>query len=272
VDDNFIGNRRLVKELLRAMITWRRGTRVSMDFLTEASVNLADDAELLGLMSEVGFKQVFLGIETPSLEGLQECGKKQNLGRDMVASVQTIQKAGIEVMGGFILGFDSDTPDIFERQFEFIQRSGIVTAMVGLLTALPRTRLYQRLAAENRLPTLSTGNNTEAVCNFIPRLGRETLTEGYRKLVRSLYEPRAFYARARELMAHHRPSGPSTHVDIRHVRALFRSFWKLGVRHRGRREYWKFLGHTLVHRPQGFAMAVTLAIYGHHVRLVAETL
>jgi radical SAM superfamily enzyme YgiQ (UPF0313 family) len=272
VDDNFIGNRRRVKELLRAMIAWRRRSGARMDFLTEASVNLAEDAELLGLMADAGFKQVFLGIETPSLAGLEECGKRQNLARDLGASVRTIQEAGIEVMGGFILGFDSDPPDIFERQFEFIQRSGIVTAMVGLLTAVPRTRLHKRLAAEGRLVTRSTGNNTEAVCNFIPRLGTETLTEGYRRLVQSLYEPGTFYARARELLAHHRPRGPRTHLDLGHGQALLRSFWRLGVRHRGRREYWKFLGHTLARHPRAFTMAVTLAIYGHHFRTVARTL
>jgi radical SAM superfamily enzyme YgiQ (UPF0313 family) len=272
VDDNFIGNRRRVKALLRAMIAWRRRTRAHMDFLTEASVNLALDAELLHLMAEAGFKQVFLGIETPSAEGLEECGKKQNLARDLGASVRTIQEAGIEVMGGFILGFDSDPPDIFERQFEFIQQSGIVTAMVGLLTAVPRTRLYRRLVAENRLIGGSTGNNTEATCNFIPRLGRERLTQGYRRLVQSLYEPEAFYARARRLLAHHRPHGPRPHLDLGHLGALFRSFWKLGFRHRGRREYWKFLGHTLAHHPRAFSMAVTLAIYGHHFRIVARTL
>jgi radical SAM superfamily enzyme YgiQ (UPF0313 family) len=223
-------------------------------------------------MADAGFKQVFLGIETPSLAGLEECGKRQNLARDLGASVRTIQEAGIEVMGGFILGFDSDPPDIFERQFEFIQRSGIVTAMVGLLTAVPRTRLHKRLAAEGRLVTRSTGNNTEAVCNFIPRLGTETLTEGYRRLVQSLYEPGTFYARARELLAHHRPRGPRTHLDLGHGQALLRSFWRLGVRHRGRREYWKFLGHTLARHPRAFTMAVTLAIYGHHFRTVARTL
>jgi radical SAM superfamily enzyme YgiQ (UPF0313 family) len=272
VDDNFIGNRRKVKDLLRAMIAWRRRTGARMDFLTEASVNLAEDAELLSLMVEVGFKQVFLGIETPSLEGLAECGKRQNLARDLTDSVRRIQEAGIEVMGGFILGFDSDPPDIFERQFEFIQRSGIVTAMVGLLTAVPQTRLYDRLRTEHRLLTDTTGNNTEAVCNFIPRLGVDTLTDGYRRLVRSLYEPGAFYARARALIAHRRRRGPRPHLDPRHSMALLRSCWKLGLRHRGRREYWGFLGHTLLHHPQAFATAVTLSIYGHHFRTVAGNL
>jgi len=270
VDDNFIGNKRRVKELLRAVIDWRRRSGARMTFLTEASVNLAEDAELLSLMAEAGFKQVFLGIETPSLESLRECGKNQNLKRDLLDSVRTIQASGLEVMGGFILGFDNDTPDIFHRQFEFIQNSGIATAMVGLLTVLPRTRLHRRLASQNRILGESTGNNTEAVCNFLPVLGRDTLIEGYRRLVHSLYEPGAFYARARRLLARRRIRGPREHVGLREVVALVRSFWKLGVRGPGRREYLKFLGHALVHHPRGFALAVTLSIYGHHFRTVAE--
>jgi radical SAM superfamily enzyme YgiQ (UPF0313 family) len=272
VDDNFIGNKRKVKELLRAMIAWQKESGARFDFLTEASVNLAEDAELLQLMVDAGFKQVFLGIETPSLDSLQECGKNQNLARDLVDSVRTIQGAGLEVMGGFILGFDNDTADIFDRQFAFIQRSGIVTAMVGLLTALPKTRLYQRLRAEGRLLAESSGNNTEAVCNFLPKLDSEVLTEGYRRLVQSLYEPRAFYARARKLLAHHHPRGPKVYVGAEHIQALFRSFWRLGFRYRGRREYWRFLAHALLRNPRAFPMAVTLAIYGHHFRTVAHSL
>jgi len=272
VDDNFIGNKRKVKDLLRIMVDWRRDSGAAFDFLTEASVNLADDPELLSLMSEVGFKQVFLGIETPSVESLMECSKHQNTRRDLISSVRTIQQAGIEVMGGFIVGFDSDTHDIFDRQFEFIQRSGIVTAMVGILTALPRTRLYRRLAEEGRLVADSTGNNTEAACNFLPKLGRETLIRGYRELVCSLYEPRAFYTRASAFLANYRHRGPRPHVELLHFRALFKSFWRLGLRSRGRREYWRFLGHTLVKHPRGLATAVSLTIYGHHFRTVAESI
>src|SRR5208283_3621918 len=132
----------------REMVEWRRRTRTEMGFLTEASVNLADDAELCALMVEAGFTKVFVGIETPSAESLEECRKLQNRGRDLVAAVLLLQARGLEVMGGFIVGFDSDKSDIFKRQFEFIQRSGVVTAMVGLLTALPQTRLYHRLLKE----------------------------------------------------------------------------------------------------------------------------
>ncbi len=272
VDDNFIGNKKRVKVLLREMAAWKRRTRSAMDFLTEASVNLAEDPELLRLMAEAGFKQVFLGIETPELESLRECSKHQNTRRDLVEAVRDIQRAGLEVMGGFIVGFDHDTPDIFERQFEFIQRAGIVTAMVGVLTALPRTRLYRRLAEEGRLLAESTGNNTEAVLNFLPRLGREELLGGYRHLVRKLYEPGAFYQRARALLANYRGRGAAPRVGVRELGAFFGSCWHIGIRSRGQAAYWRFLGHTLVHRPRAFSLAVTLAIYGHHFRIVARDL
>ena len=147
VDDNFIGNKRQAKAMLRELIQWRTDRR-KMGFLTEASANLADDRELCDLMVCAGFKKVFVGFETPSLESLKECRKFQNCSRDLVETVKTLQLAGLEVMGGFIVGFDHDPLDIFQRQFEFIQRSGVVTAMVGLLTALPETQLYRRLTEE----------------------------------------------------------------------------------------------------------------------------
>jgi hypothetical protein len=176
VDDNFIGDNNRTKTFLRELIAWRDRTRPGMGFFTEASVNLADDAELCELMVKAGFKKVFVGLETPSAESLQECHKVQNKGRDLVETVKTLQRAGLEVMGGFIVGFDSDRQDIFKQQFEFIQRSGVVTAMVGLLSALPQTRLYQRLKKEGRLVADSTGNNTEAVLNFrLSRPDEETL-------------------------------------------------------------------------------------------------
>jgi len=272
VDDNFIGNRRKVKVLLRAIIGWRRDTGARMTFLTEASVNLADDPELLRLMVEAGFKKVFLGIETPNLESLKECHKVQNTRTDLVTAVQTIQNAGMEVMGGFIVGFDSDTPDIFERQFEFIQKAGVVTAMVGLLQAVPRTKLYQRLAREGRLIGESLGDNTAAAFNFRPKLDREYLMANYRKLMHKLYEPEAYYRRVRQFLDQHKSRGPRMPVTHRDIGALLKSLWLMGVIHRGRRAYWRFLTSTLVRHPAQFGLAVTLAIYGHHFRLVAKTL
>ena len=272
VDDNFIGDRRRTKELLREIIAWRQRTRPTMGFLTEASVNLADDPELLELMVQAGFRKVFLGIETPSIESLKECHKLQNQGRDLVASVAAIQRAGLEVMGGFIVGFDQDRPDIFHRQFEFIQRSGVVTAMVGLLTALPQTRLYQRLQREGRLLAESTGNNTQALLNFRPRLDPQFLENGYRELMKRLYEPRTYYRRIRTFLRNHRNGGPRHRLSRADFQAFVKSLWWLGVWYRGRRAYWWFLWSTLLQHPRQFARAMELAIIGHHFRRVASVL
>ncbi|MBK7874876.1 MAG: DUF4070 domain-containing protein [Planctomycetes bacterium] len=272
VDDNFIGDKKRTKVLLAAMIDWRERTGAGMGFLTEASVNLADDPELCELMVRAGFKKVFLGLETPSAASLHECHKSQNERRDLVEAVRSIQGHGLEVLGGFIVGFDHDPADIFERQFEFIQRSGVVTAMVGLLTALPRTRLHERLAREGRLAGRSTGNNTDAVLNFEPVLGRAFLVDGYRDLMRRLYEPRHYYRRVRVFLAHHRPRGPRVRLSGADVRAFLRSLWFLGVRHRGRFGFWRLLSSTLVRRPRHVRTAVELAILGFHFRRVASAL
>ncbi|MFH1680811.1 MAG: radical SAM protein, partial [Candidatus Eisenbacteria bacterium] len=151
VDDNFLGHKPRVRELLGRIIEWRERTGARVDFLTEASIDLAEEPVLLDLMVKAGFTRVFVGIESPDVENLRECNKLQNTRCDLAESVRKIHAAGLEVMGGFIIGFDGDTADIFQRQFEFIQRTGVVTAMVGLLNALPGTRLYRRLASEGRL-------------------------------------------------------------------------------------------------------------------------
>jgi radical SAM superfamily enzyme YgiQ (UPF0313 family) len=272
VDDNFIGNKKLTKALLREVISWRTESRAHLGFLTEASVNLADDAELCDLMVRAGFKKVFLGIETPSVESLEECRKLQNRGRDLVQTVKVLQGVGLEVMGGFIVGFDNDKQDIFKRQFDFIQRSGVVTAMVGLLAALPQTRLYQRLLKEGRLEQETTGNNTDAVLNFKPKLNRDFLVSGYRDLMKRLYEPRAYYQRIRTFLDHHRPSGPNLRLSPADLQAFFKSFWLLGIWHRGRTHYWRFFWSTLLRRPRQFRHAIELAIMGYHFRRVASLL
>jgi len=272
VDDNFIGNKQRTKTLLHALIEWRRRTRSRIGFLTEASMNLADDPELCALMVEAGFKKVFVGIETPSVEALDECHKLQNRNRDLVASVQTLQRAGLEVMGGFIVGFDSDKSDIFKRQFEFIQRSGVATAMVGLLTALPQTRLWQRLKREGRLEAESTGNNTDAALNFKPRLNRDLLQSGYRELVKKLYEPRNYYQRIRTFLKSHRPTGPRRRLSWADSMAFLKSFWVLGVWHRGRVGYWRLFWGTLIRHPRHFPHVIELAILGYHFRRVANSL
>ena len=272
VDDNFIGDKRRTRALLRELIEWRRRTRPTMGFLTEASVNLADDPELMRLMVEAGFRKVFVGIETPSAEALEECRKLQNRGRDLVSAVHTLQQHGLEVMGGFIVGFDSDQTDIFKRQFDFIQHSGVVTAMVGLLTALPQTRLWKRLKNEGRLEAESSGNNTQAELNFKPKLNREFLQAGYRDLMKKLYEPKAYYQRIQTFLKNHRPHGPRLRLSRADLLAFAKSFWLLGIWYRGRVEYWKFFWNTLLRRPRQFPRAIELAIVGYHFRRVARGL
>ncbi len=270
VDDNFIGDKRRTRELLGEMVAWRRRTGAEMGFFTEASVNLVDDAELCALMVEAGFTKVFVGIETPSVEGLEECRKLQNRGRDLVQAVRLLQQRGLEVMGGFIVGFDSDKTDIFKRQFEFIQRSGVVTAMVGLLTALPQTRLYNRLKTEGRLEAETSGNNTDTALNFKPRLSREFLQSGYRDLMKKLYEPKVYYQRVRTFLQNHKTSAPALRLSPADLMAFVKSLWLLGVWYRGRVAYWRFFLGTLVRRPRQFRRAIEFAILGYHFRRVAQ--
>jgi radical SAM superfamily enzyme YgiQ (UPF0313 family) len=272
VDDNFIGNRRRARELLDSLIEWRGRVAPQMGFLTEASVNLADNEQLCALMVEAGFKKVFLGIETPSASGLDECGKTQNSKRDLAKAVQTLQRSGLEVMGGFIVGFDSDPPDIFARQFEFIQRTGVVTAMVGLLTALPQTVLYQRLAQEGRLLGETCGNNTDAAVNFVTRLDRDFIISGYKELMRKLYAPVQYSRRIRTFLRALERRGPAMPLTWSHLQAFLKSLWLLGVWHPGRRAYWGLFWWTLLSRPRKFHAAIELSILGHHFRRIADAL
>jgi radical SAM superfamily enzyme YgiQ (UPF0313 family) len=273
VDDNFIGNKKQTRELLKELIVWRRKTKTKMTFLTEASVNLADDPELCKLMVEAGFVKVFVGIETPSDEALKECRKMQNQGRNLVEVVKKLHQFGLEVMGGFIVGFDNDPPDIFQRQFEFIQKSGVVTAMVGLLTALPKTKLYQRLFKEGRITEDSTGDNTQSAINFIPKLNKEFLKNNYRQLMKNLYSPSVYYKRIRVFLNEYKPTGAGIRVSYDDFIAFIKSIWFLGVRDKeGRKEYWKLFWSTLLTQPAKFRNAIELAIIGLHFRKVAEQL
>ena len=202
VDDNFIGNRREVKALLSELIPWQRARHHPFTFFTEASLDLASDEPLMDQMVEAGFNMVFMGLETPDLCTLKATGKPQNLKADMLASVRSIQRKGMEVSGGFIVGFDSDAEDIFERQIRFIQEAAIPTAMVGLLTALPRTQLHRRLQAEGRLTGESGGgNNTHDLrLNFVPRMEPGKLIEGYEHILAEIYRPDRYFERCLRLL------------------------------------------------------------------------
>lgn len=269
VDDNFIGNKKILKtEVLPALIAWRKG-KTGMAFSTEVSINLADDAELTRLMTQAGFDTIFVGIETPNEDSLVECSKKQNKGRDLVESVKKLQRAGLQVQGGFIVGFDNDTTSIFQQQIDFIQKSGIVTAMVGLLQAPPGTKLYERLKGEGRLVNEMSGDNADGSTNIIPRMGLETLHEGYRKLIDQIYAPKFYYARVMTFMREYQPPKIRLHLEPQYVLALWRSIYQLGIRGVERAQYWKLFFWTLFRRPRLFPLAITLSIYGFHFRQVA---
>lgn len=273
VDDNLIGNRRYLKEeLLPAIIRWRKGKPRAMPFNTEASINLADDPELMRLMVDAGFDEVFIGIETPEESSLAECNKKQNVGRDLVADVKKIQRAGLEVQGGFILGFDSDTLSTFQRMTDFIQRSGIVTAMVGLLQAPPATRLWRRMAEEGRLLGDSNGNNVDAATNIQPKMPLDTLVAGYKSVLNRLYSPEYYYERAITFLREVKPPQFAIPLDRTYLRAFFRSVGRLGIVGKERVQYWRLFLWTLFRRPELLPIAITIAIYGYHFRLLSEAL
>jgi radical SAM superfamily enzyme YgiQ (UPF0313 family) len=268
VDDNFIGNKKALKtEVLPALIKWRKG-KTGMAFSTEVSINLADDEELTQLMTRAGFDTIFVGIETPNEDSLVECSKKQNKGRDLIDSVKKLQRAGLQVQGGFIVGFDSDPLSIFQQQIDFIQKSGIVTAMVGLLQAPPGTRLYERLKGEGRLVNEMSGDNVDGTTNIIPRMGLETLREGYRRLIDQIYAPQFYYARVMTFLREYQPPKIRLHLELQYVLALGRSIYQLGIRGVERAQYWKLFFWTLFRRPRLFPLAITLSIYGFHFRQV----
>jgi radical SAM superfamily enzyme YgiQ (UPF0313 family) len=272
VDDNFIGNKRYLKtELLPKLIEWQKDKR-GIPLNTEASINLADDRILMDMMIEAGFDTVFIGIETPDEQGLTECNKTQNKNRDLAESVRLIQKAGLQVQGGFIVGFDSDGPSIFQRQIDFIQKTGIVTAMVGLLQAPVGTRLYKRLKQEGRLAGQLSGNNVDGTTNIIPKMDQNILLRGYRNIMRQIYSPKPYYQRMRTFLRTYRTPKFKTPLDFQRVLALFRSSIRLGVLGKERIQYWKILSWTIFRRPQLFPLVITFAIYGHHFRKIYKSL
>jgi radical SAM superfamily enzyme YgiQ (UPF0313 family) len=267
VDDNFIGAKHRVKAMLRELGVWMARHGRPFHFLTEASINLAEDSELMTLMADAGFNKVFVGIETPNVECLKETNKQQNLKKDLLQAVKTIQHNGMEVMAGFILGFDHDPETIFENQIDFIQSSGITMAMVGLLTALPGTKLWKRLSSEGRLIGESSGNNTAVTLNFIPKMDVRKLVEGYRRVVETVYSPEDYYRRCVTFLKDYRQKTVSK-INFSGIMALFRSTWRMGIKNdEGFRPwFWKLLIKSLMINPRTFGEAVRLMIVGIHFR------
>jgi radical SAM superfamily enzyme YgiQ (UPF0313 family) len=269
VDDNFIGNKKKVKEMLPVLAEWNRQHEHPFTFFTEASVNLADDRQLLQLMKDSGFTRVFLGIETPVEESLKEAQKTQNTRRNLLDSVRRIQSYGMEVMAGFIVGFDNDPEDIFDKQVEFIQESAIPLAMVGLLLALPGTQLYCRLMREGRIVDEGHGNNMDVRLNFIPRMNPQLLVDGYKSILQRIYHPDAYYERVRRFLAQYYPTHRQRR-SLSDVIALGRSMLYQGVFGDARGSYWKFFLDAATRYRHAFDTAITLAIMGHHFQVLTR--
>jgi radical SAM superfamily enzyme YgiQ (UPF0313 family) len=269
VDDNFIGNKKKVKELLPVITEWNRKHRWPFTFYTEASVNLADDAELLQMMKEAGFIRVFVGIETPVEASLKETQKLQNTRRSLLDSVRRIQRSGMEVMAGFIVGFDSDPDSVFDEQVKFIQESGIALAMVGLLEALPGTQLYRRLLKEGRILHEGLGNNMNCQLNFVPKMNPQMLAEGYQSILQRIYSPEAYYERVLRFLSEYHPTHHARH-RLSDYLAFARSILKQGVLGDARASYWKFLLETATRHRDKFGTAVMLAIMGYHFQMLTK--
>jgi len=277
VDDNFIGNKARAKELCAALAEWRGQHKKSFDFLTEASLNLADDPELMQLMKDAGFISVFLGIETPDEKGLIAANKLQNTRRSLLESVATIQSYGMQVMGGFILGFDTDKEDIFDRMVEFIQKSGIPIAMVGLLQAMPGTQLFRRLHGEGRIVDAGHGDNTGDKLNFLPNMDAARLVEGYRSVLKRIYSSAAYYERVKLYLNRTQPKGNKRKsqqqwVTRANARAFVTSIVRQGVLGRQRWSYWKFLATVAVRYRHCVGTAMTLAVMGYHLQVLTQKL
>ena len=272
VDDNFIGNKmKLKEEILPAIISWMKNKKYPFNFNTQLSINLADDQKLMELMVEAGFETVFIGIESPDEESLKECGKFQNINRDLLESIRIIQNNGLQVQAGFIIGFDKDTPSIFERMILFIQTSGIMTAMVGLLQAPPKTRLWERLKKDKRLISESTGNNTDCTINFIPKMNYHTLITGYKKLMNNIYSPRNYYQRLVNFLKQYEPRRKKFfRIDSSQFLAFLKSIWILGIKEKERIYYWNTLFWCLLKQPKLFPVVIEMMIKGFHLRKISE--
>lgn len=271
VDDNFIGNKANVKSMLPLLIEWQKERKYPFKLLTEASTNLADDEELMNLMSRANFSKVFLGIESPNVESLKECGKLQNVNRDLSETVKKIQQHGMQVMGGFIVGFDSDDEHIFENQLVFIQKAGVVTAVVGILGALPKTKLWYRLKAEGRLIKDSIGESMDGNIDFVPKMGKEKLVNGYKKLLSKIYSAKYYYQRIDTFVRNYKPTAKSR-VSKMEVYAFLRSIWRIGILSSERLHYWKLLAKTIFTKKKALPVAIELAIYGQHLKMIPKRL
>lgn len=270
-DDNLIGNKKLLKsDLLPALIEWRRRKHPAVGFATQVTINLADDTELMDLMRQAGFRHIFVGIETPDEVGLLACKKSQNTRRNMLDNVRALHQAGFLVTAGFIVGFDTDTPTIFDRQIEFIQDSGIVIAGVSVLKAPPGTELYERMKREDRL--VYEFDFHESQTNIVPKMDAGVLSAGYKKVLRSIYAPEFVRERAKTMLLDYRQNPIASHENVggwtlpllrRYLGIVVRMVYHIGIRGKGRRNFWALVRWTLLHRPRHVDLAFFFGLWMH---------
>ncbi|CAG0949111.1 Hopanoid C-2 methylase [Myxococcaceae bacterium] len=277
VDDNFIGNRKLAKELLREIAAWGEKHGHPISFNTEVSLNVAQDDELLELLQAAHFTTVFIGIESPRKSSLQETHKTQNVRGDLVESVRKVQGYGIQVQAGMIVGFDHDDETIFEEQLRFIQEARIPVSMTGMLQALPKTPLHERVVAEGRLIAESTGDQF-VFSNILPKaMSRLELYRGYRRLLSQLYDFRHYRRRTIDFVLHRGPQvkgGGGASVNTSEG-ILFLRILKEVVLKGGPRRAWFTLSlmfETLLRRPSAFKEAVSFAVIHKAFQEYMETL
>lgn len=259
-------------EILPAIIRWQEEKKYPFSFNTQASINLSDDEELMDLMLKAGFETVFIGIETMEEDSLNECQKLQNMNRDLLSSIKIIQNRGLQIQGGFILGFDNDAPSIFNKTIDFIQKGKIAVAMVGLLQAVPKTRLWQRLEGEKRLLGHGSGDNTDGAMNFIPKMNQSSLLAGYKKVVEYIYAPKHYSQRLISFLGEYKPKRYKKYkANFSQLLVLLKSFWVLGIKEKERFYFWKLFFWCLFKRPSTLPLGIRLAIFGFHFRKVAES-
>ena len=271
VDDNFIGSiTSLKRDLLPALINWKKH-HPGISFYTEVSINIADDTELIKMMRLAGFNQVFIGIETPNNEGLAESNKSQNHNRDLIRDIKMIQRHGLLVQAGFIVGFDADTEDIFQSQIDFIQKSGITTAMVGLLQAFPGTGLYNKMLKKNRLLSATSGDNFDGTTNIIPAsMHIDTLVKGYKHILAQIYLPKNYYERIKIFLREYQNQGIKEPVNVNSTLAFLNSIFFIGFLGKERFHFWNLLIWTCIRYPKYLTMAINLSIFGLHFRKTAK--
>jgi radical SAM superfamily enzyme YgiQ (UPF0313 family) len=268
VDDNFIGNKPEAKQLLHALADWQKQNGYPIEFLTEVTLNIAQDDELLRLMHQANFATIFIGIESPRAESLKETHKTQNLRENILDSVHRIQRAGIDVMAGMIVGFDNDDPSIFDEQFRFIQEARIPISMTGMLNAVPKTPLHQRLKDAGRLIAESVGDQF-VFTNIIPKgMSRVQLYEGYKHLLERLYSYRNYRRRVMDLILE---KGAQIQTRLlagsQDLKILRRVLWTCILRASPRRAWLtaSLMIETALRRPRAFRQAVTLALMHKHL-------